>query len=100
MAKDGSKVVFSVAHEDAHHMAAVAAALNAKTPFNAFFSFTVGPLPGATPDASPGACIMATGQWSLPGNARPAHGTMQTWAEGYTQALKDAEAAAKKASGQ
>lgn len=47
--------------------------------------FRFGVLPHSNGDAS----ITATGPWHLPGNQRPAHGTMQTWAMGYAQCLAD-----------
>ena len=39
-------------------------------------------------------CITADGPWHLPGNERPAHGTMQTFGEGYLQCLRDNDDAA------
>lgn len=83
MAKDGSsKAIIHVPAADVRHADALVAALNA-TQFNSFFKFTHTP-------ADDGVMVVATGQWSLPGNQRPAHGTMQTWADGYLAALKDA----------
>lgn len=38
--------------------------------------------------------IVAEGvAWNLPGNQRPAWGTMATWAEGYSQCLADGDSA-------
>ena len=90
MAKDGSKQIMHVAAADAGHADALVAALNAKNPFNGFFKFTHVPADG-------GVMVVATGQWSLPGSQRPAHGTMQTWADGYLTCLRDAAAKAKAA---
>jgi len=41
----------------------------------------------AQPDGS--TAITATGPWHLPGSQRPAHGTMQTWAQGYAACLME-----------
>lgn len=84
----GTKVIHTV--KDTEVAQATVDALNAST-FGAAaavgFKFVV----LAKPDDT--LAITATGPWHLPGNQRPAHGTMQTWAMGYAQCYTDLLAA-------
>lgn len=65
-------------------------------PFTFKTQRVIAPLPGNAPEqAGPAIAVMAAGPWDLSGRDRPAHGTMQTFAEGVIAALRPVADAAK-----
>lgn len=82
MSKSGGKNILTIVAAHIEHVDALVSALKDVEEFKAFFTFK----PLQTGDL---VHIVAEGSWHLPGNMRPAHGTMQIWAKGYLQCLID-----------